>query len=150
MIILDTNVLSALMQQQPDATVVAWLDDQPAESIWISSITLFEARYGLALLPAGQRQNLLQQHFNQLLQDDLDNRVLLFDAQAATQAARLAADRKAVGRPVDMRDTFIAGIALARRATLATRNTRHFGDLSVPVVNPWDSAGLPARTPAQP
>jgi predicted nucleic acid-binding protein len=136
-IVLDTNVLSALMQQQPDAQVVAWLDKQPAESIWISSITLFEARYGLALLAAGQRKSLLQERFDQLLQDDLENRVLLFDANAATQAAQVAAERKARGRPVDMRDTFIAGIALARRATLATRNTRHFDDLSVPVVNPW-------------
>ncbi len=137
MIILDTNVLSALMQQTPDPQVVAWLDDQPAESIWLSSITLFEARYGLALLASGQRKNILKERFEELLQKDLQNRVLLFDANAATQAAELAAQRKARGRPVDMRDTFIAGIALARRATLATRNIRHFDDLSVPVVNPW-------------
>ena len=137
MIILDTNVLSALMQQTPDPQVVAWLDDQPAESIWLSSITLFEARYGLALLASGQRKNTLKERFEELLQKDLQNRVLLFDANAATQAAELAAQRKARGRPVDMRDTFIAGIALARRATLATRNMRHFDDLSVPVVNPW-------------
>jgi len=137
MIILDTNVLSALMQQQPDPQVVAWLDDQPAESIWLSSITVFEARYGLALLPAGRRKDLLEQRFEELVQDDLQNRVLLFDINAAAHAAQLAADRKTRGRPVDMRDTFIAGIALARSATLATRNVRHFDDLSVPVVNPW-------------
>lgn len=137
MIILDTSVLSALMQQTPDPQVVAWLDDQPAESIWLSSITLFEARYGLAVLASGQRKNILKERFEELLQKDLQNRVLLFDANAATQAAELAAQRKARGRPVDMRDTFIAGIALARRATLATRNMRHFDDLSVPVVNPW-------------
>ena len=137
MIILDTNVLSALMQQQPDPQVISWLDDQPAESIWISSITLFEARYGLALLASGQRKSMLQERFNQLLQDDLENRVLLFDDNAATEAAQLAANRKAQGRPVDIRDTFIAGIALSRRATLATRNMRHFDDLSVAVINPW-------------
>ena len=137
MIILDTNVLSALMQQQPDPRVVAWLDDQPAESIWLSSITVFEARYGLALLPAGRRKDVMEQRFEALVQDDLQNRVLLFDIHAAAYAAQLAADRKNRGRPVDMRDTFIAGIASARRATLATRNVRHFDDLSVPVVNPW-------------
>jgi len=137
MIILDTNVLSALMQQQPDPQVVAWLDDQPADTIWLNSITVFEARYGLALLPAGRRKDLLEQRFEELLQDDLQNRVLLFDLNAAAHAAQLAADRKMRGRPVDMRDTFIAGIALARRAALATRNVRHFDDLSVPVVNPW-------------
>lgn len=137
MIILDTNVLSALMQQQPDPQVVAWLDDQPADTIWLNSITVFEARYGLALLPAGRRKDLLEQRFEELLQDDLQNRVLLFDLNAAAHAAQLAADHKMRGRPVEMRDTFIAGIALARRATLATRNVRHFDDLSVPVVNPW-------------
>jgi toxin FitB len=140
MIVLDTNVLSALMQNLPDAQVVAWLDDQQAESVWISSVTLVEARYGLALLAPGRRKSQLQERFDQLVQDDLESRVLTFDADAAAQAAQLAADRKARGRPVDMRDTFIAGIALARRATLATRNTRHFDDLSVPVVNPWASS----------
>ena len=137
MIVLDTNVLSALMQQQPDARVVAWLDGLPAESVWISSITLFEARYGLALLASGKRKKLLLERFDQFLEGDLENRVLQFDDIAATHAAKLAAERKARGRPVDMRDTFIAGIAVARHATLATRNTRHFDDLPVPVVNPW-------------
>ena len=137
MIILDTNVLSALMHQQPDPQLVAWLDDQPAESIWLSSITLFEARYGLALLPDSQRKTQLQQRFEQLVQSDLANRVLVFDVRAAHLAAHLAAERKKRGRPVDMRDTFIAGIALAQSATLATRNTRHFDDLATPVINPW-------------
>jgi predicted nucleic acid-binding protein len=137
MIILDTNVLSALMQQQPDLQVVEWLDDQPAESIWITAVTLFEAQYGLALIAPGQRKNTLIQRFEELLLKDLQNRVLVFDAPAAEQAATLSAQRKALGRLVDMRDTFIAGIALARRATLATRNTRHFDDLATPVLNPW-------------
>ena len=56
MIILDTNVLGALMRTVPDAAVVAWLDRQPADSVWITSITLLEARFGLALLPLGRRQ----------------------------------------------------------------------------------------------
>ncbi len=137
MMILDTNVLSALMQERPDSKVVAWLDEQPAESIWISSITVFEARYGLALLASGQRKEVLQERFELLIRDDLENRVAQFDTNAASLAAELAADRKARGRVVDMRDTFIAGIALARRASLATRNTKHFDDLSVSVVNPW-------------
>lgn len=138
MIILDTNVLSALMQHQPDPVVVAWLDLQPAQSIWISSVTLFEARYGLELMASGQRKAGLQERFEQLIREDLGNRVVLFDANAATQAAQLAAQRKVRSRPVDMRDTFIAGIALARRATLATRNVKHFDDLLTSVINPWD------------
>ena len=137
MIILDTNVLSALMRTAPEAPVVAWLDRQPAESVWITSITLFEARLGLALLPTGRRRQTLEAAFAQLLKEDLENRVLDFDSAAAIEAASLAAERQKAGRPVDMRDTQIAGIALARRATLATRNVRHFGDLKVRIVDPW-------------
>lgn len=137
MIILDTNVLSALMRTSLDAPVVAWLDRQPAESVWITSITVFEARLGLALLPQGRRRRVLEAAFARLLEEDLENRVLDFDVAAATSAALLAADRHKAGRPADMRDTQIAGIALARRATLATRNVRHFADLKVPVVDPW-------------
>lgn len=137
MIILDTNVVSALMQLQPDPKVVAWLDSQPAQDIWINAITLFETRYGLALLPDGQRKLDLQQRFEELLVQDLQNRIAHFDADASAQAAELAAHRKAIGRPVDVRDTFIAGIALARKATLATRNIKHFEDLATPVINPW-------------
>src|SRR5436309_477052 len=114
------------MHSTPDAAVVAWLDRQPAESIWISSITLFEARLGLALLPPGKRQRALEKSFELLLTQSLENRVLDFDTAAANEAASLAAARQKVGRPVDIRDTQIAGIALARHATLATRNMRHF------------------------
>ena len=138
MIVLDTNVLSALMRQTPEVSVIAWLDRQPAESVWITSITLFEARLGLALLPKSRRRQMLEAAFTRLLEDDLENRVLDFDSAAATEAALLAATRQKAGRPVDMRDTQIAGIALARRATVATRNVRHFRDLNVPVVDPWE------------
>jgi predicted nucleic acid-binding protein len=137
MIILDTNVLSALMRTVPDAHVVAWLDRQPAESVWITSITLFEAYLGLALLPSGRRRRTLEAAFARLLQEDLENRVLDFDSAAATEAASLAAARQKNGRPVELRDTQIAGIALARRATLATRNVRHFRDLRILIVDPW-------------
>jgi predicted nucleic acid-binding protein len=137
MIILDTNVLSALMREVPETPVVAWLDRQAAESVWITSITLFEACLGLALLPKGRRQRTLEAAFAHLLREDFENRVLDFDSVAATEAAALAAERQKAGRPIDMRDTQIAGIALARRATLATRNVRHFGDLHVPVIDPW-------------
>ncbi len=137
MIILDTNVLSALMQVQPDTVVINWLDAQPAEIIWISSITLFEARYGLNLLPEGQRKTTLLGRLEEIVRTDLANRIVVFDVRAAGKAADLAAQRKSRGCPVDMRDTFIAGIAVAHGATLATRNTKHFEDLPMPVVNPW-------------
>jgi len=138
-IVLDTNVLSALMRTSPEARIVEWLDRQPADSVWLTSITVFEARFGLALLPKGRRRSGLERAFERLLSEDLSNRVLALDEMAALTAAQLAADRQRSGRAVDLRDTLIAGIAQARRATIATRNTRHLEGLDVPVVDPWHS-----------
>ena len=140
MILLDTNVLSALMRTSPDDSVVRWLDRQPADSVWVTSITVFEARFGLALMPPGRRRIGLERSFEMVLREDLANRILDFDSAAAAAAAGLAAERQRAGRVVDFRDTLIAGIAIARRATVATRNTGHFEGLDVPVVNPWTAA----------
>lgn len=138
MIILDTNVISALMRSQPDATVAKWLDRQPPESIWTTSITVFEIRLGIELLATGKRRKRLEALFEQSLAEDFQDRVLSFDRDAAREAAGLAARRQRQGRPVDMRDTQIAGIAVARRAMLATRNVRHFQ--GVDVIDPWAGA----------
>lgn len=137
MTILDTNVISALMQASAEVPVIEWLDQQAPDELWITSITVYELRLGLSLLPSGKRLRALEEALIMLLMDDLEHRVLDFDSSAATAAAALTAARRKRGRPIDLRDTQIAGIVLARRATLATRNLKHFADLDVPVVNPW-------------
>jgi predicted nucleic acid-binding protein len=137
--ILDTNVLSALMQQSPDESVIAWLDRQPRTSIWTTSITVLEVRFGLQIMASGKRRSALIRAFDGLL-DKISRRVAPFDVAAAEKAADLMASRLQQGRPGDLRDTMIAGIALARHATLATRNTPHFADIVVPIVNPWTEA----------
>lgn len=136
MIVLDTNVLSALMRQTPDRQVIAWLDRQPRISIWTTSVSVFEVRFGLRIMPAGKRRTLLVQAFEAML-EKLGGRVAPFDDAAAREAGDLMASRHKKGRPVDLRDTMIAGIVLARHATLATRNTAHFEDIAAAVVNPW-------------
>ena len=136
MIILDTNVLSALMLRQPPMNVAAWLDQQPWTSVWTTAITIFEIRYGLAAMPSGRRIE-RELAFKRALEERLEGRILPFDEAAAEEAAILSATRQRSGRMGEMRDTMIAGIVLASHATLATRNTSHFEDLSVPVVNPW-------------
>jgi predicted nucleic acid-binding protein len=139
MIILDTNVLSALMLTKPDEVVAAWIDHQARTSVWTTTITVFEIRYGLAVMPVGRRRTDRVLAFERLVQETLDHRILSFDKAAADEAAVLMAARQQSGRASEWRDTMIAGIALAQRATLATRNVRHFDDLPVPVVNPWES-----------
>jgi predicted nucleic acid-binding protein len=139
-IILDTNILFALMRAHPDPSVITWLDRQPPESIWITSVTVFEVEFGLALLPASRRRTALENAYRDFVDHDLQSRVASFDQEAASMAAQLAATRQQAGQPVDTRDTEIAGIAIARRATLATRNVAHFQGLTTPVLNPWQSA----------
>lgn len=139
MILLDTNVLSAVTQQNPDQIVATWLDSQPSQSIWITAVTLMETLFGLRIMPVGPKRTLLTRATTILLEQKIQGRIAPFDVPAAEQAAELMAMRKSAGRMMDSRDTMIAGIALATRATLATRNTSHFSDLSVPVINPWQA-----------
>jgi predicted nucleic acid-binding protein len=138
MILLDTNVLSAVMLDVPDAAVVEWLDTQPAESIWTTSVTVFEIQMGIELLTPSRRRRRLNDVFAQLLAEDLDGRVQFFDVAAALAAGAIAAGTRRLGRSVDLRDVQIAGIAASRRATVATRNVRHFEGAGVELVNPWE------------
>jgi predicted nucleic acid-binding protein len=137
MIILDTNVVSALMRQVPDPVVVGWLDRQPLQSVWTTAVTVFEVHFGLALLAFGRRRRQLEDAFARALDEDFDGRILTFELSAARAAAAIAARRRQGGRPIEIRDAQIAGITAARRATLATRNTRHFADLGIALVDPW-------------
>jgi predicted nucleic acid-binding protein len=138
-ILLDTTVLSALMRDVPDPAIVRWLNAETPSQIWTTAVTVYEIRFGLGRLPEGRKRRSLEAAFEALLRDDLPGRIAVLDRAAGDAAGSLAGDRAARGRTVDVRDTLIAGIAIARRATIATRNLDHFGDLDVPVVNPWDS-----------
>jgi predicted nucleic acid-binding protein len=139
MIILDTDVLSALMLRQPPVDVAAWVDQQPRTSVWTTSVTIFEIQYGLAIMVSGRRRIERELSFKRTIEEKLERRILPFDDMAAEEAASLMATRRRSGRSGELRDTMIAGIALAQRATLATRNVRHFDDLTVPVVDPWQA-----------
>src|SRR6516164_9496437 len=129
MIILDTNVISELMHVNPAPKVVAWLNSQNRESVWITSLTVFEVTFGLELMTAGSKQVALRDSFVNLRRK-LEDRIALFDEPAAEETAKLMAARQKSGTPKDLRDTMIAGIVLSRNAGLATRNVAHFSDIS--------------------
>jgi toxin FitB len=139
MIILDTNILSALMLERPDVVIVLWLDRQARASVWTTSVTILEIRSGLLAMPIGRRRMRLEELFKRLIEERLEQRVLSFDQPAAEEAANLRAVRLRTGKPRELRDTMIAGIAQAQRGTLATRNVQHFDDLDVPVIDPWQA-----------
>jgi predicted nucleic acid-binding protein len=138
MIILDTNVVSALMNDPPDEQVVAWLNRQPESSIWVSSVTILEIEFGLHVIPGGKRRTGLADRFERVLQE-MDRRIAVFDEDAARATASLMVSWQKKGRPRDFRDTMIAGIVLALHASLATRHVAHFSDIPATVVNPWSS-----------
>lgn len=139
MIVLDTNVLSALMRPEPDPALDSWLDSLPPESVWTTTVTLFEVRYGLELLPAGRRRRRLEDAFVAVITGEIAGRVLMFDEAAALAAGTIAGALHRAGRNVEIRDIQIAGIVAARKATLATRNMRDFKGLGLPLIDPWSA-----------
>ena len=138
MIILDTNVISALCKEVPQLPLLAWLDRQPRSSLWTTAITLMEIRYGIQTMPEGRRKQEITKSFELMMQVKLEGRIADFDSAAARRTAELMAERRAKGRPVELSDSMIAGIVLSRSAVLATRNVAHFRDLGDRVVNPWE------------
>ena len=139
MILLDTNVLSALTDRSPEPSVVGWLDRQPRLSIWTTAVTVFELKLGLLLLPIGKRRTNLTAAIDVVLHKKIEGRIAVLDGTSAERTAELMAARRAKGKLVDFRDSMIAGIAMASHATIATRNVTDFEDLPVRVVNPWNA-----------
>jgi predicted nucleic acid-binding protein len=137
-IVLDTNVLSELTRPDPDRSVLTWVAKQRRAELYTTAINEAELAYGLALLPKGRRRDALAQAVARLLGEGLGGRVLAFDRSAAAAYGEIAAERRAVGRPIATADGQIAAIARARGAgLLATRDLGGFQDCGVPIVNPW-------------
>jgi predicted nucleic acid-binding protein len=137
-IILDTNVLSELMRDVPNPTALEWLDRQPAASVWVTSITLMEIHFGIVRMSPGKRRERMLVEFEAILREEIQGRYAPFDAPAAERTAALMALRNSKGRPIEYRDAMIAGTVLSTKASLATRNSTHFADLGITIVNPWD------------
>src|SRR5207237_1826517 len=128
MIILDTKALSALTRAEPEMAVVRWLDRQPVSSIWTTSITPMEIRYGLQSMPPGRRREQMTQEVEAVLREEIEGRYASFDIAAAEQAAELMALRRSQGRPVELRDNIFAAMGLAFHVNMATHITPVYKD----------------------
>ncbi len=137
MILLDTNVLSEPLKLRPDQKVLAWLDEQNAETLYISTISYAELRIGVLKMSAGKRRESLTGNVDRVLHLFRD-RTLCFDIEAAEHLAQIAVECDRMGKPATAPDAYIAAIAAARRFAVATRNVRHFEHTGVSVINPWD------------
>ena len=132
--LLDTNVISELTRDAPDLRVITFLADR--DDVWVSSVLIHEVEYGIRLLPQGRRRDRLATMQAGIL-SAYANRILFLDRGGAEWAAELRANARRSGRPVELGDVLIAGIAKAHDLAVATRNTADFELLEVDVVNPW-------------
>ena len=139
MILLDTNVVSELMKPAPAESVARWTADQPAASLYTTSITQAEILHGILLLPAGKRRTALEAAAEAMFNEDFGGRILPFGAEAARPYARIAAERRRADRPISQFDAQIAAIALTAGATVATRNLADYEGCGIKLVNPWDA-----------
>lgn len=140
MILLDTNLVSEAIKPTPHPAVLAWLDAQSAETLFLSSVTVGELLFGVGVLPAGRRKSALNARIDSLL-DGFAGRVLAFDAAAARSYARLAVAARSVGLGFPAPDGYIAAIAAAHGFTVASRDTSAFRAAGLPVINPWTGEG---------
>ena len=136
MILLDTNVVSEAMKPAPDDAVRGWLDEQAAETLYLSSVTIAELMFGIGALPKGKRKDKLVGALDGVMELFAD-RVLPFDIDAARHYADLAVKARAAGKGFPTPDGYIAAIAAAKEFVIATRDTSAFDAAGVKVIDPW-------------
>jgi hypothetical protein len=139
LILLDTNVVSETWRPQPSPTVLAWLDVQAAEDLFLCTPVLAELRFGAERLPAGSKKDRLGARIHSL-EAGYNNRILSFDLAAASAFGRIGAQRERSGRRMEPLDAMIAAIALANGLKLATRDTNDFTDIGLDLIDPFQMA----------
>ena len=138
MILLDTNVISEPLKSNGDPAVVAWIDAQVVETLYLSTLSVAELRYGIAALPDGKRKDGLRASMDERILPLFRSRILSFDIEAAEACAVLRSRARAAGRGIGTADSYIAAIATAKGLTVATRDTQPFKAAGVQVINPWE------------
>jgi len=137
MIILDTNVISEPLRPKPDERVVQWLNEQALETLFTTTITVAELRFGVEVLPVGKRRNFLQSKLNEQILPFFSRRMLAFELDAATAYAELMGKARIAGLAIGRADAYIAAIAAANHMMVATRDTSPFEAAGLRVINPW-------------
>ena len=141
MILLDTNVISEPLKASADLNVLAWIDAQIIETLYLSTISLAELRFGIAVLPEGKRRETLHSSLEQRVLPLFAGRILSFDDQAAGAYATLRARARATGQAIAPTDGYIAAIAATQGFAVATRDTSPFDAAGLTVINPWTWQG---------
>lgn len=136
MIVLDTNVLSEPFKSMPSSKCIRWLDEQAAETLYITTVSYAELQIGILRIPDGKRKNDLAARITEALKL-FKHRTLALDVEAAEQLAQIVVRMAKIGRKADAPDTYIAAIAASHGFAVATRNVKHFEHAGIKVINPW-------------
>lgn len=139
MLLLDTNILSAMMRPQPSPALATWIAAQPIGTLFTAAICQAEILAGLAIMPAGRCRHALAAAVQAMFAEDFAGRVLPFDAAAASHYAALFAARRQSGRPSAAPDLMIAAVARANGASVVTRDSGGFAGCGLTVIDPWSS-----------
>jgi toxin FitB len=139
MILLDTNVVSEAMKPEPGPAVRSWLDEQTAETLFLSSVTIAELMFGIGSLPKGKRKDRLTAALDGVL-ELFAGRILPFDTGAARRYADLAVKARAAGKGFPTPDGYIAAIAAAHDFAVASRDASAFAAAGLTVIDPWTAA----------
>jgi len=137
MILLDTNVVSEPLKTAGNTNVLAWIDAQIVETLYLSTISLAELRFGIAVLPEGKRRDTLQFSLEQRILPLFAGRILAFDDPASRSYATLRARARAAGQSIATAGGYIAAIALTHGFAVATRDTPPFNAAGLTVIDPW-------------
>lgn len=140
MILLDTNVISEPLRPSPETRVSDWIDAQPLETLYLSTMTVAELRAGVALMPAGRRRTVLHEHLEKRVLPMFAGRVLPFDLSCTSAYAELLATARKAGSGIETADACIAAVAFANGFIVATRDTSPFQAAGLTVINPWEGA----------
>ena len=139
MILIDTNVISELWKDEPNPDVLAWMDAQTVETLYLSAVTVAELRFGLATMPEGKRRTIYQNLLEKEVLPAFKGRVLPFDLDASQAYADLMARAKAEGKAIGKADGYIAATASACGFMVATRDISPFEAAGLKTLNPWEA-----------
>lgn len=139
MIVIDTNVISELWKIEPNSNVLAWIDAQAIETLYLSAVTVAELRYGLAAMPEGKRRTIYQERLEREVLPAFAGRVLAFDLDTSKTYAERMAKARAEGMAIARADGYIAATAAAHGLMVATRDTGPFEAAGLHVINPWEA-----------
>jgi toxin FitB len=136
-IVVDTNVVSELMNPVTHPSVQAWFDGMATTDLFLASTSLAELRLGVAIMPTGRRKSYLATALEKILAYFFEGRILAFDMKAAEKFSEIVSKARLKGRAIEIAGGQIAAIALVHGFSVATRDTAPFVAAGVDVIDPW-------------